>query len=91
VSYIADGVKYAGLLSELLAQGKLKPTPVLIMPKGLASVNDGFKYMIDGKAGSFKFLLQRCPNRATAGQRPEGYIPDRRYARNSLSGDGRVK
>ncbi|KAI0028448.1 dehydrogenase [Vararia minispora EC-137] len=58
VSYIADGPKYAKLVTDLLAQGKLKPAPVLVMPKGLASVNDGFKYMIDGKVSGQKVIFR---------------------------------
>lgn len=46
---LVHGVKMWKLAQDILDTGKLKPSPTLIMPKGLASVQDGFKYMMDGK------------------------------------------
>lgn len=43
------GIKFSDLISEVLALGKIKPQPVKLMPKGLASVKDGFAYMKEGK------------------------------------------
>jgi hypothetical protein len=49
LSYIADGPKYAEVTNALLRRGELKPAPIFVMPKGLASVNDAFRYMKDDK------------------------------------------
>ena len=45
----AKGRKWAQLLSELLVKTNLRPNPVLIMPRGLASVPQGYQYMSEGK------------------------------------------
>ncbi|KAI0312303.1 dehydrogenase, partial [Amylostereum chailletii] len=57
-SYLANGPTYAKLISDLLAGGKLKPSPILVMPKGLESVADGFKYMMDGKVSAQKVIFR---------------------------------
>ena len=43
------GVQSAKLLSDLLAAGKFKHGPIKLMPRGLASVKEGFEYMQNGK------------------------------------------
>lgn len=45
----AFAIRAAKLISDLLAAGKLRPSPVKVLPNGLASVKDGFEYMISGK------------------------------------------
>jgi hypothetical protein len=54
MSRLADGPKYAKAIQEALAQGKLKPAPVLVLPKGLASVDDGFALFKEGKASFYR-------------------------------------
>lgn len=48
-----NAIRFAKLISDVLATGKVKPSPVKLFPNGLASVKDGFKYMIDGKVRKF--------------------------------------
>ncbi|CAE6502755.1 unnamed protein product [Rhizoctonia solani] len=43
-------------IEELVASSKVKPNPVKLWPGGLASVNDGFQYMRDGKVSAEKIL-----------------------------------
>lgn len=43
------GVKYAQLVSEILAKYPIKPVPIKLYAHGLASVVDGFEYMRAGK------------------------------------------
>ncbi|CAE6507528.1 unnamed protein product [Rhizoctonia solani] len=43
-------------LEELVASGKVKPNPVKLWSGGLASVNDGFQYMRDGKVSAEKIV-----------------------------------
>ena len=43
------GKKSAKLMTEIFATGKFKPSPRKVFPNGLASVQDGFKYMKEGK------------------------------------------
>ncbi|KAI0058897.1 GroES-like protein [Artomyces pyxidatus] len=50
--------KYAQLLSATVALGKFKPMPTLIMPKGLASVEEGFAYMKGGKVSAQKIIYR---------------------------------
>ena len=45
----AKGRRWVRLLSELLVKTNLKPNPVLILPRGLAGVAEGFEYMTEGK------------------------------------------
>jgi hypothetical protein len=42
------------LLSELLVKANVRPNPVLIQPRGLASVAEGLQYMYEGK-------VRMCP------------------------------
>jgi hypothetical protein len=46
---MAFGTWATDLTSKILAAGKLEPLPVKMMPKGLESVSDGIKYMMEGK------------------------------------------
>ncbi|KAI0061887.1 GroES-like protein [Artomyces pyxidatus] len=50
--------KCGSLLSATLALGKVKPMPTLIMPKGLASVDEGFAYMKGGKVSAQKITYR---------------------------------
>jgi hypothetical protein len=47
----------ADLTSKLLATGKLVTLPIKLMPKGLESVSEGFKYMKEGKVGRILSLF----------------------------------
>ncbi|KAI0028449.1 dehydrogenase [Vararia minispora EC-137] len=58
VSYVEDGPKYAKMITDLIAQGKLKPAPILIMSKGLASVSEAFQYMMEGKVSGKKVIFR---------------------------------
>lgn len=80
----AKGRSWARLLSEMLVKINLRPNPVLIMPRGLAGVADGFQYMSEGKVRihyyldvSFFSILRVL----ILGKRREDYLPDRRYSR----------
>ncbi|THH06161.1 hypothetical protein EW146_g9700 [Bondarzewia mesenterica] len=54
----ARGRKYAQLLSDVLATGKIKPNPTRVFPKGLASVPEGLQYMRDGKVSGEKITYR---------------------------------
>ncbi|KAI0043032.1 GroES-like protein [Auriscalpium vulgare] len=43
------GKKYTKLIEAVVATGKIKPNPVLVIPSGLAGVSEGFKYAAEGK------------------------------------------
>ncbi|CAE6428227.1 unnamed protein product [Rhizoctonia solani] len=43
-------------LEQLVTTGSLQPNPVKLWPGGLASVNDGFEYMRDGKVSAEKIV-----------------------------------
>ena len=45
----AKGRRWVRLLSKLLFKTNLRPNPVLIQPRGLAGVAQGFQYMSEGK------------------------------------------
>ena len=45
----AKGRRWVQLLSELLVKTNLRPNPVLVLPRGLAGVAEGFQYMSEGK------------------------------------------
>ena len=47
------GPRYAKILSALLAKGKLSASPILLLPNGLAGVETGFQYYVDGKVRTF--------------------------------------
>lgn len=46
---IERGRYFARLLTEVVAAGHITPLPVLLMPDGLASVKQGFEWMMEGK------------------------------------------
>ena len=56
------GRQYATLVSQVLNSGKVKLSPILVFPNGLASVNDGFKYMQEGKVRKYKSAVSKTPN-----------------------------
>ncbi|KAI0047241.1 dehydrogenase [Auriscalpium vulgare] len=49
---------HAKLLEQLIADGKLKPNPVNVIPGGLAGVSDGFQYMLEGKVSGQKITYR---------------------------------
>ncbi|KAI0272582.1 dehydrogenase [Gloeopeniophorella convolvens] len=53
-----NGRKWAKNLSELLAKTNLRPNPLLLKPLGLASVAEGFQYMLDGKVSAQKITYR---------------------------------
>jgi NADPH:quinone reductase-like Zn-dependent oxidoreductase len=55
-SHYADGTKFNKLITRLLAEGKLKPGPIKMFSKGLASVHEGFMYMVSGKVHAEKIV-----------------------------------
>ncbi|KAI0048821.1 dehydrogenase [Auriscalpium vulgare] len=56
--YREHSEKFAKLLVETLAIGKVKPMPKQILPKGLASVQEGFDYMTSGKVSAQKITYR---------------------------------
>jgi len=52
------GVKASALLNELLAKKKLLPSRTKIFPHGLASIKEGFQYMMDGKVSAEKLTYR---------------------------------
>ena len=49
--------KASKLLTDLLAKGLYKPGRIRVMPKGLASVNEGLELLRDGKvSNSTRFI-----------------------------------
>ncbi|KAI0034464.1 chaperonin 10-like protein [Vararia minispora EC-137] len=50
------GERFANMFSDLIAQGKIKPGPVRVLPNGLAGVADGIQYMLDGKVSGQKLV-----------------------------------
>ncbi|KAI0050797.1 dehydrogenase [Auriscalpium vulgare] len=56
--YREHSQKMTKLLAEILALGKVKPIPKLILPKGLASVQEGFDYMMRGKVSAQKITYR---------------------------------
>ncbi|KAI0255989.1 dehydrogenase [Lactifluus subvellereus] len=52
------GRKWIRLLSELLVKANLRPNPVLIQPRGLASVAEGLQYMSEGKVSAQKIVYR---------------------------------
>jgi hypothetical protein len=81
VSYIVDGPKYTKLGNELIAQGKLKSSPVAVMPKGLASVAEAFSDLKGGKASDSNKFSQRGSDSKPADQRAEGRLSYCRHPR----------
>ncbi|KAA1477028.1 GroES-like protein [Dentipellis sp. KUC8613] len=52
------GKNFAKLLEGILAKYDIKPNPLLVFPNGLASVADGFQFMIDGKVSGQKITYR---------------------------------
>ncbi|KAI0050794.1 GroES-like protein [Auriscalpium vulgare] len=50
--------KVGKLLADILALGKVKPMPKLILPNGLASVEEGLGYMMSGKVSAQKITYR---------------------------------
>ncbi|TFY76231.1 hypothetical protein EWM64_g7780 [Hericium alpestre] len=55
---IKRGKDFAKLLTEILATHKIKPNPLLVMPKGLASVAEGLAFMFQGKVSGQKITYR---------------------------------
>ncbi|TFY76299.1 hypothetical protein EWM64_g7715 [Hericium alpestre] len=55
---IQQGKDYAKLITKIVATGKVKPNPLLIMPKGLASVAEGLQLMYEGKVSGQKITYR---------------------------------
>jgi hypothetical protein len=55
---VSKGKEWCKLISKLLAEKKFKTAPTKIFPKGLASVQDGFKYMIEGNVHAEKIVYR---------------------------------
>ncbi|KAI0305806.1 dehydrogenase [Multifurca ochricompacta] len=53
-----NGRKWVRVLSELLLKTNLRPNPVMIQPHGLASVEEGFQYMSEGKVSAQKITYR---------------------------------
>ena len=43
------GMEACNFIAELLAKGVLIPGPIKLLPDGLSSVEEGLRYMRDGK------------------------------------------
>ncbi|KAI0050795.1 dehydrogenase [Auriscalpium vulgare] len=56
--YREHSEKIGKFLAQILALGKVKPMPKLILPKGLASVQEGFDYMTSGKVSAQKITYK---------------------------------
>ncbi|VDB91961.1 unnamed protein product [Peniophora sp. CBMAI 1063] len=54
----SNGPKYSKLAARLLAEGKVKPTPIKVWENGLEGVNDAMQYMIDGKVSAEKIVFR---------------------------------
>lgn len=48
-----NAVKFAVMVSEVLARYPIIPVPVKLYPRGLADVAEGFEYMKAGKVCTF--------------------------------------
>ncbi|KZV63567.1 dehydrogenase [Peniophora sp. CONT] len=57
-SRLADAAKYCKLATQLLAEGKIKPTPIRVWEKGLQGINNAMQYMIDGKVSGEKIIFR---------------------------------
>lgn len=77
------------LANDILATGKLSPSPTLIMPKGLASVPEGFRYMMDGKVRlhSLEFSRDVLTDHDShfVGERPKDHLSYCGYAEGMSS------
>ncbi|EJD00001.1 dehydrogenase [Fomitiporia mediterranea MF3/22] len=52
------GPQATEILTTVLSNGKLKPGPIKVMPKGLESANDGLDYMREGKVSGEKIIYR---------------------------------
>ncbi|KZV63566.1 dehydrogenase [Peniophora sp. CONT] len=50
--------KYSKIAKRLLAEGKVKPSPVRVWENGLAGINEAKQYMIDGKVSGEKLVFR---------------------------------
>lgn len=76
------GVKYAAIISEVLAKFPLKPVPVKLYPRGLADVAEGLEYMRSGKVCEFGSKSRRTSfSHLFLGSRGEIDLQDCRYSR----------
>ncbi|VDB91962.1 unnamed protein product [Peniophora sp. CBMAI 1063] len=57
-SRLADAPRYCRLATQLLAEGKVKPTPIRVWPNGLLGINDAMQYMMDGKVSGEKIVFR---------------------------------
>ncbi|KAI0052830.1 dehydrogenase [Auriscalpium vulgare] len=62
--YREQSREYVELLKTFLATGQIKSNPVHLFPNGLASVPDGYQYMLDGKVSAEKltYRIADTPN-----------------------------
>ncbi|KAI0292943.1 zinc-binding oxidoreductase ToxD [Multifurca ochricompacta] len=54
----SNGKWFFDLHKKIFASGKIKPNPVAIQPKGLASVREGLQFMQDGKVSAQKITYR---------------------------------
>ena len=54
----AHTVRFLKKLPELVSTGKIKPNPVKLWPGGLDAINDGLKYMEQGKVSAEKIVYR---------------------------------
>ncbi|VDB90623.1 unnamed protein product [Peniophora sp. CBMAI 1063] len=57
-SRLGDAAGYAKLATQLLASGKVKPTPIRVWEKGLEGVDDAMEYMKAGKVSGEKIIFR---------------------------------
>jgi len=56
IQHYLNGIEYNKMITQMLAKKMLKLGAIKIFPKGLASVQDGFEYMMTGKVMSMLLL-----------------------------------
>ncbi|KAI0260230.1 zinc-binding oxidoreductase ToxD [Gloeopeniophorella convolvens] len=54
----ALALRYSKLLSQVLLLGRIKPIPSLVLPRGLASVEEGLSMLKDGKISAQKVVIR---------------------------------
>ncbi|KZV68034.1 dehydrogenase [Peniophora sp. CONT] len=57
-SRLGDTPGYVKLASQLLASGKVRPTPIRVWENGLEGINDAMQYMMDGKVSGEKIIFR---------------------------------
>ncbi|KAI0264910.1 dehydrogenase [Gloeopeniophorella convolvens] len=55
---LEHSISINNLYRSIVATNKLKPNPLLILPRGLASVTQGFQYLKDGKVSAQKLTYR---------------------------------